>query len=96
MAKIKAIIHENELELNGVEIIDPRDPNLSDTRKKFAEVLFNKRQRKGMTFNAARSLMAHRNYYAPHDARNRHGRRHGFRFNAQLSRNHSAGLAGDW
>lgn len=65
MAKIKAIIHENELELNGVEIIDPRDPNLSDTRKKFAEVLFNKRQRKGMTFNTARSLMAHRNYYAP-------------------------------
>lgn len=39
MAKIKAIILENELELNGVEIIDPRDPKLSDTRKKFAEVL---------------------------------------------------------
>jgi malate dehydrogenase (oxaloacetate-decarboxylating)(NADP+) len=65
MAKIKAIILENELELNGVEIIDPRDPHLSDTRKKFAEILFNKRQRKGMTYNAARSLMAHRNYYAP-------------------------------
>ncbi len=65
MTKIKAIILENELELNGVEIIDPRDPKLSDTRKKFAEVLFNKRQRKGMTLNAARSLMAHRNYYAP-------------------------------
>ncbi len=65
MAKIKAIILENELELNGVEIIDPRDPKLSDTRKKFAEVLFTKRQRKGMTLNAARSLMAHRNYYAP-------------------------------
>jgi malate dehydrogenase (oxaloacetate-decarboxylating)(NADP+) len=65
VAKIKTIIHENELELQGVEIIDPRDPALSDSRKMFAEVLFKKRQRKGMTFNAARSLMAHRNYYAP-------------------------------
>ncbi len=65
VAKIKAIILENELELNGVEIIDPRDPKLSDTRKRFAEVLFAKRQRKGMTLSAARSLMAHRNYFAP-------------------------------
>jgi malate dehydrogenase (oxaloacetate-decarboxylating)(NADP+) len=63
--KIKAIIVENELELNGVDIIDPRDPKLSDTRRKFAEILFNKRQRKGMTLNAARSFMAHRNYFGP-------------------------------
>lgn len=63
--KILKIIHENELELNNTEIIDPRDPMLSDVRQKYAEILFSKRQRKGMTYNAARSQMAHRNYFAP-------------------------------
>ncbi len=63
--RIMKIIHENELELNNTEIIDPRDPKLSDVRKKYAEILFSKRQRKGMTYNAARSQMAHRNYFAP-------------------------------
>ncbi|MBS4057894.1 MAG: NADP-dependent malic enzyme [Bacteroidales bacterium] len=63
--KIKTLIKENDLELNGVEIIDPRSPQQNGKRKQFAEALFMKRQRKGMTFNAARSHMTHRNYFAP-------------------------------
>lgn len=63
--KIRSIIIENELELEGVEIIDPRDPKNKDKRREFAEILFNKRQRKGMTLNASRSNMAHRNYFGP-------------------------------
>ncbi len=63
--KIKTLIKENDLELQGVEIIDPRSPEQNGRRKQFAEVLFKKRQRKGMTFNAARSYMTHRNYFAP-------------------------------
>ena len=63
-AKIKAIIQENELELYGVEIIDPRSHEQNGKRKQFAEALFLRRQRKGMTFSAARSLMMHRSYFA--------------------------------
>ncbi len=63
--KIRSIIIENELELEGVEIIDPRDPKNRDKRREFADILFNKRQRKGMTLNASRSNMAHRNYFGP-------------------------------
>ncbi|PKP53567.1 MAG: NADP-dependent malic enzyme [Bacteroidetes bacterium HGW-Bacteroidetes-1] len=64
-AKIKAIIQENELELQGVEIIDPRSNAQNGRRKQFAELLFQRRQRKGMTFTAAKSLLMHRNYFAP-------------------------------
>jgi malate dehydrogenase (oxaloacetate-decarboxylating)(NADP+) len=62
---IKNLIRENDLELDGVEIIDPRSNAQNGKRKQFAEALYLKRQRKGMTFNAARSLMMHRNYFAP-------------------------------
>lgn len=64
-AKIKAIIQENELELQGVEIIDPRSNAQNGRRKQFAELLYLRRQRKGMTFAAAKSLLMHRNYFAP-------------------------------
>ncbi len=62
---IKNIIKEYDLELESVEIIDPRSHAQAGKRKQFAEALYQKRQRKGMTFNAARSLMMHRNYFAP-------------------------------
>ena len=64
-AHIKALIKENDLELANVEIIDPGANDQAGRRKQFAEALFLKRQRKGMTFAAARSLMRHRNYFAP-------------------------------
>lgn len=63
--KIKAIIQEHELELHNVEIIDPRSNEQNGRRKQFAEALFLRRQRKGITFTAARSQMMHRNYFAP-------------------------------
>ncbi len=62
---IKQLIKENDLELHNVEIIDPAANDQSGRRKQFAEALFLKRQRKGMTFHAARSLMHHRNYFGP-------------------------------
>jgi malate dehydrogenase (oxaloacetate-decarboxylating)(NADP+) len=64
-ALIKSLIKENDLELHHVEIIDPSAHNQAGQRKQFAEAFFMRRQRKGMTFNAARSLMRHRNYFAP-------------------------------
>jgi len=62
---IKQLIKENDLELKNVEIIDPTANDQIGRRKQFAEALFLKRQRKGMTFHAARSLMHHRNYFGP-------------------------------
>lgn len=58
---INQIIEEHALELDGVEIIDPmQEPERS---KKFADALFKKRQRKGLTQLDAAKLMRDRNYF---------------------------------
>lgn len=62
---IKEIIQEHSLELDGVEIIDPRSDALDSKRKEFAEILFKKKQREGVTMKAANDLLIHRNYFAP-------------------------------
>lgn len=58
---IKQILLENELELYGVEIIDP----LEETVKlnQYADYLFRKRQRRGITLSEAKKMMRDRNYY---------------------------------
>ena len=59
--RIKQIIEEHALELEGVQIIDPmQEP---DRSKKFADALFKKRQRKGLTQLDAGKLMRDRNYF---------------------------------
>ncbi|MFY0624735.1 MAG: NADP-dependent malic enzyme [Reichenbachiella sp.] len=60
-AKIRQIIEENELEIN-CEIIDTYEKR--DQRMIYAQTLFEKRQRKGMTSGQAQRLMIDRNYYA--------------------------------
>ncbi|RLD82491.1 MAG: NADP-dependent malic enzyme [Bacteroidetes bacterium] len=62
---IKNIIKENSLELDGVEIIDPKSDELENKRKEFAKLLFKKRQREGITIKGANDLLIHRNYFAP-------------------------------
>lgn len=62
---IHQIIEENNLELEGVEIIDPRDPNIKALTEEFAESFYKRRQRKGVDLKSARLLMRHRNYFAP-------------------------------
>ncbi len=59
------IIQQNALELEGVEIIDPRTPEQKELRHHFADLLFAKLQRKGVNLIAARDMMLHRNYFAP-------------------------------
>ncbi|MDQ0637140.1 malate dehydrogenase (oxaloacetate-decarboxylating)(NADP+) [Pedobacter sp. W3I1] len=59
--KIQAIIDEHGLELEGVEIIDQmQNP---DKTKQYAEALYQKRQRKGVSLNDATKLLRDRNYY---------------------------------
>ena len=61
--KIKALIKENKLDLNGVEIIDPKDEKLKEKRYAFGDVLFKKRQRRGVTQFEARQKMRDRNHF---------------------------------
>ncbi len=58
---ISRIMQENELELDGVSIIDP----LEELEKisKFSDYLYKKRQRRGITLFEANKLMKDRNYY---------------------------------
>ncbi|WP_131536325.1 NADP-dependent malic enzyme [Pedobacter nototheniae] len=59
--KIQAIINEHGLELEGVQIIDQmQEP---EKTKKYAEALFKKRQRKGVSLNDATKLLRDRNYF---------------------------------
>lgn len=61
IAKIKEIIRENELDLDDVQMIDTRDDCARS--QEFAEYLFKKRQRRGITMVEAKKLIIDRNYY---------------------------------
>lgn len=60
-AIINKIIEENELELEGVEIIDPLEE--VEMFEKYAQNLYEKRQRRGITLYEARKSMRDRNYF---------------------------------
>ena len=59
------IAKENNLELNGVKIIDPIDDKQLKLRSQFAELLFEKRKRKGMSLEDTTDKMRQRSYFAP-------------------------------
>jgi malate dehydrogenase (oxaloacetate-decarboxylating)(NADP+) len=52
------------IDLEGIEIVDNTSDNLEKKRKQFAEILYNKRNRRGVSMKAAQRLMYDRNYYA--------------------------------
>jgi len=60
--RIKQIMLENDLQLGDVEIIDPRQ-DTGEKACKYADYLYSKRQRKGITLFEAKKLMRDRNYY---------------------------------
>jgi malate dehydrogenase (oxaloacetate-decarboxylating)(NADP+) len=59
--KIKQIMRENELDLDDVKIIDTRQE--CEHAQEYAEYLFSKRQRRGITQYEAKKMMRDRNYY---------------------------------
>lgn len=59
--RIKKIIHDNDLDLGDVHIIDPREG--CEHMDEYAEFLYNKRQRRGVTLYEAKKLLVDRNYY---------------------------------
>ncbi len=58
---INKIIRENELELDGVQIIDPVEEK--ELFEQYAQNLYAKRGRRGITLYEARKLMRDRNYF---------------------------------
>jgi malate dehydrogenase (oxaloacetate-decarboxylating)(NADP+) len=60
--RIRQIMLENDLQLGDVAIIDPRQ-DTGERACKYADYLYSKRQRKGITLFEAKKLMRDRNYY---------------------------------
>ena len=61
--KIQELVDEYSLELGDIPIIDPRSSSENDRKQKFAELLFEKRKRRGITLLEARDMMRSRNYF---------------------------------
>ncbi|SUJ07916.1 NADP-dependent malic enzyme [Sphingobacterium spiritivorum] len=62
-AKINKLIDDYALELEGVEIIDPVEEIESERYQKFADHLYKKRQRRGLSRLDAEKMLLDRNYF---------------------------------
>lgn len=63
LRRIKSIIKEHNLDLSGIEIIDPKADDLEAKRNAYGELLFKKRNRKGYNLYEAKKIMRERNYF---------------------------------
>jgi len=60
--KIRQIMRENDLQLGDVKILDPKEEGCENAAK-YAQYLYEKRQRRGITLYEAKKMMLDRNYY---------------------------------
>jgi len=60
--KIKDLIKENQLQIDNIKIIDTFQVS-EEKRHRFAKILYEKRKRKGMTYNECVEKMYNRDYY---------------------------------
>jgi malate dehydrogenase (oxaloacetate-decarboxylating)(NADP+) len=63
VGEIRQLIADNQLDLITAPIIDPHSIETEEIRKSFAELIWKKRQRKGITMEEAYELTFNRNYY---------------------------------
>ncbi len=61
--EIHQLAKENSIEINGIPIVDLHSPEEEDRRKRYAQLLFAKRQRKGMTYEEALDKIHDPNYF---------------------------------
>ncbi|MBL0145452.1 MAG: NADP-dependent malic enzyme [Chitinophagaceae bacterium] len=61
--KILALAEENGIDLDDMPIIDPKADITEDIRKKYGEMFFKKRQRRGINKYEAYKVMKDRNYF---------------------------------
>ena len=62
-AKIQALIKENQLDIQNVPVIDLYESVSDEKRHQFAKILYEKRKRKGMTYNECVERMYNRDYF---------------------------------
>ena len=60
---IKEICDEFMLNMEGVEIIDPRNSSNEKLRYEFADIFYEMRKRRGLTLFESRKMMRERNYF---------------------------------
>jgi len=61
--KIRKLADENGIDLEGMPIMNPADDQLEDTRKKFGDLFFEKRHRKGVNKYESYKAMKDRNHF---------------------------------
>jgi len=61
--QIEQIAIENKIDLSGIPIIDPRSEEVAARRAEYVKIFYEKRARKGYTFNEAAKLMQDRNHF---------------------------------
>lgn len=61
--KIRGIAEVNGIDLEGIPIIDPRSDEMEETRTKYSQLFFEKRQRKGFNLYESKKVMKDRNYF---------------------------------
>ncbi|MCS6968543.1 MAG: NADP-dependent malic enzyme [Cytophagales bacterium] len=61
--KIAQIIAENGLDLSNVPIIDPLSPEAAEQCRRYGDIFFDKRKRRGYNYNEAHRKVRERNYF---------------------------------
>jgi malate dehydrogenase (oxaloacetate-decarboxylating)(NADP+) len=60
---LNALAEENKIDLSGIEIVDTASDENNEKRMKFADLLYQRRSRKGVSKVEAKRLMFNNNYY---------------------------------
>ncbi len=61
--RVRQVMEEYHLELDGVAIVDPRDPHEKERLRSYGDLFYQKRMRKGYTQAEAHERMRNRNYF---------------------------------
>jgi malate dehydrogenase (oxaloacetate-decarboxylating)(NADP+) len=61
--KIEEIAAENHIDITDLPIIDTRSDDLQDTRERYAQAFFAKRQRRGFNYHESKKIIRDRNYF---------------------------------
>jgi malate dehydrogenase (oxaloacetate-decarboxylating)(NADP+) len=62
-ARIQSIAAGSKIDIDGLQIVDPRADDQRDRRKKYSEIFFEKRQRRGFNKYESQKIMRDRNYF---------------------------------
>ncbi len=61
--RIQEVVEEYNLDIHDIPIIDPRSSSQRERKNNYAQLLFEKRKRRGVTLTEAKEMMRSRNYF---------------------------------